>query len=139
MYFGHLTNNIIYDRLAPHVRSTLHEITPRTPSGRLKHHLRRRLTDDIGHPKLRDHLTSVVTIMRLSSDYDDFMEKLDQLHPRYGDNYALPLDTKNDSRPDYDLVHFRRGAFRPLGYVKANNAKKKGAAHAAPLFALPCA
>jgi hypothetical protein len=88
-YFGHITNNIIYDRIAPGVREELLRTTPRKPDGRLAHHLHRRFSEDLGHPKLREHLSSVVTIMRLSTDYDDFMEKLDRIHPRYGDTYSL--------------------------------------------------
>src|SRR6266508_2217400 len=34
-YFGHLTNDIIYDRLAPGVRAELHRLTPRDEKGRL--------------------------------------------------------------------------------------------------------
>lgn len=93
-YFGHITNNIIYDRLAPGVRAELLKATPRKPDGRLAHHLHRRLTEDLGHPKLREHLASVITIMKLSGDYDDFMRKLDQVHQRYGDTYNLPLDNR---------------------------------------------
>jgi hypothetical protein len=91
-YFGHLTNNIIYDRLAPKVREALRNEIPRNPDGRLKHHMHRRLSEDVGHPKLKEYLSSVVTIMKLSESYKDFMEKLDRIHPRYGDNYSLPLD-----------------------------------------------
>jgi hypothetical protein len=96
-YFGHLTNNIIYDRLAPKVREALVEVIPRKADGRLKHHMHRRLTDDIGHPKLREYMSSVVTVMKLSDDYGDFMNKLDRIHPRFGDTYPLPLEGKPDS------------------------------------------
>src|SRR5262249_50885622 len=95
-YFGHLTNDIVYRRLAPKVLEELRKITPRRDSGRLKHHLHRRLTNEIGHPKLREHLASVVTIMKLSRSYDDFMLKLDQIHPRFGDTIALPLPVPED-------------------------------------------
>lgn len=91
-YFGHLTNNIIYDRIAPAVREKLLEVTPRKADGRLKTHLHRRLTDDVGHPKLREHLASVVTVMKLSDNYEDFMQKLDRVHQRYGTTYNLPLE-----------------------------------------------
>jgi len=91
-YFGHLTNNIIYDRLAPGVLDELRKTTPRKPNGRLQHHYHRRLSEDIGHPKLREHLASVVTVMKLSRDYDDFMQKLDHVHQRYGRTLALPLN-----------------------------------------------
>jgi hypothetical protein len=91
MYFGHLTNDIIYARLAPQVLQELRKRSERTPSGRLKYHHHRRLTDDIGHPKLRELLSSVVTIMKLSQDYTQFHDRLDTLHPKYGTNLQLAL------------------------------------------------
>jgi len=95
-YFGHLTNDIIYSRLAPKVLDELRNATPRREDGRLKHPLHRRLTSNIGHPKLREHLASVLTIMKLSHDYDDFTRKLDQIHPRFGDTIPLPLPVPDE-------------------------------------------
>jgi hypothetical protein len=91
-YFGHLTNDIIYARLAPKVLEELKSATPRTPEGRHKHHLHRRLTEDYGHPKLREHLASVVTTMQLSDDYGDFIRKLDRVKPRFDLTLPLPFD-----------------------------------------------
>jgi hypothetical protein len=91
-YFGHLTNDIIYARLAPKVLEELRNATPRTPDGRLRHHLHRRLTEDFGHPRLREHLAAVVTVMQLSRDYDDFIEKLDRVKPRFGETLQLPFE-----------------------------------------------
>lgn len=88
-YFGYLTNDIIYDRLAPGVKEELKNSTPKTPKGRPAHALHRRLTPDLGHPKLREHMASVITIMKLSDNYDDFHEKLDRLHPAYGKTLLL--------------------------------------------------
>lgn len=90
-YFGHLTNDIIYRRLAPNVLAELREKTPRRADGRFKHHLFRRLTSDVGHPKLREHLASVITIMKLSTDYPDFEQKLDHIHTRYNETKPLAL------------------------------------------------
>ena len=91
-YFGHLTNNIIYARLAPKVLEELRKRSQRTPSGSLRHHYHRRLTDDIGHPKLRELLSSVVTIMKLSDGYGDFESKLNRLHPKYDENMTFDFD-----------------------------------------------
>lgn len=91
-YFGYLTNDIIYRRLAPGVLEELKNTTPKTDKGHLKHQLHRKLTPELGHPKLREHMASVVTIMKLSRDYDDFLSKLDQIHPRYGENLILDLN-----------------------------------------------
>lgn len=86
-YIGVLTNDIVYRRLAPGVLSELRRVTPRDEKGRLKQHLHRRLTDDVGHPKLLQHLGSVVTLMKISEpkDYAGFQKLLDRVHPRHAD------------------------------------------------------
>ena len=95
-YFGHLTNDIIYKRLAPGVLAELKNVTPRDDQGRRKHKYFQRLTTNIGYPKLREHLGSVVTLMKLSTDYPDFMRKLDRIHPRVGDTIQIPFPTESD-------------------------------------------
>ena len=91
-YFGHLTNDIIYARLAPAVLEELKKTTPRDNKGRYKYQLHRRLTDDVGHPKLREHLASVVTLMKISDDYAQFHGLLERAHQKYNTNLQLPLD-----------------------------------------------
>lgn len=91
-YFGYLTNDIIYKRLAPGVLDELKRTEPKTPSGRRRGTIQQRLTPDLGHPKLREHLASVTTIMALSDDYKDFMHKLDKRHPKYGETLSLEFD-----------------------------------------------
>lgn len=93
-YFGLLTNDIVYKRLAPGVLAELRKVTERRESGRLKHKYFQRLTGNIGYPKLREHLGAVVAFMRLSSTYHDFIQKLDQHYPRYGETLPLPIDYK---------------------------------------------
>jgi hypothetical protein len=91
-YFGHLTNDIVYKRLAPGVLDELQRITPRDTVGRRKNKYFQYLTSNLGYPKLREHLGSIVTLMKLSRDWDDFSNKLDQIHPRIGDTIPLPFD-----------------------------------------------
>lgn len=91
-YFGLLTNDIVYDRLAPDVLKKLKEVNPKRESGRRKHKYFQWLTSNIGYPKLREHLGSVVTMMKLSADWHDFQAKLDRLHPRYGKPTQLSLE-----------------------------------------------
>ena len=85
-YFGVLTNDIVYKRLAPGLLSELKSQAARDDK---KGKLHQRLTSNIGHPKLREHLASVVTVMKLSRDYDDFTAKLDIVHPKYQETMAL--------------------------------------------------
>ena len=94
-YFGHLTNDIIYRRLAPRVLEELKRTEPKLPSGKRKGAIHQRLTPELGHPKLREHLASVTTIMVLSEDYNDFVAKLNKRHPRF--NETLSFDFGEDS------------------------------------------
>jgi P63C domain len=85
---GKFTDNLVYERLAPGVKDRLKELVGRDESGRLKHKMFQRLTDDIGEPKLLQHLSSVVTLMRASDDWKQFMKMLDRSLPRHK---AMPL------------------------------------------------
>ena len=88
---GKITNDVVYARLAPGVREALHRLTPRNERGRLKSKLFQRLTEDTGHPKLREHLAKVVTVMQLSSDWPTFMGNMNRLMPRYRDTPLFDL------------------------------------------------
>lgn len=90
-YFGHLTNDIVYDRIEIGLRKELKSKSPKAPTGRRKNHLHRYLTPDLGHPKLREHIASVVTIMKLSRDWESFETNLNNVHPKKGENYLLDL------------------------------------------------
>jgi hypothetical protein len=94
---GKLTNDLVYDRLAPGVRAELHRLTPRNERGRLKQKLFQRLTPEFGHPKLREHLGAVVMAMKMSPTWDGLMGAVNRLlpkHPPVVDKYgqrSLPL------------------------------------------------
>ncbi|MBI5262181.1 MAG: P63C domain-containing protein [Bradyrhizobium sp.] len=88
---GHWTNNIVYKRLAPGVWEELKRLTPRLPGGDYKNKLFQRLTEDIGHPKLREHLAAVLMLMKYSPDWHVFMDRLDKEFPQWGSNYMLPF------------------------------------------------
>lgn len=93
-YFGVLTNDIVYRRLAPGVLSELKRV--KNEEGKNRDKLFQRLTSNRGYPKLREHLGSIVTAMKLSDDWMDFMRKLDRLHPRYDETIQLPFDERKD-------------------------------------------
>jgi hypothetical protein len=90
-YIGHLTNDLVYSRLAPGVLDELRALTPRNEKGHLKNKLFQRLTEDVGHPKLREHLASVTALMKAADKWPQFMAMVDRALPRYK---ALPLFDK---------------------------------------------
>jgi hypothetical protein len=93
-YIGTLTNDIVYERLAPGVLEELQRVTPKDEKGRRKHKYFQRLTEDIGNPKLREHLSNVITLMKASPNWTIFYRLLQRALPKYpkvGDQLLLPL------------------------------------------------
>lgn len=79
---GVLTNNIVYQRIAPGLLEELKNRNPKDEQGkrRSKHH--QWLTVDVGHPALAQHLHAVTGLMRASHDWDDFKKMLDRAFPK---------------------------------------------------------
>lgn len=91
-YFGVLTNDIVYKRLAPGVLEELKRVTPRNDDGRPKAKYFQSLTNNTGYPKLREHLGKVVMLMQLSKDYNDFKAKLEIYLPVHTPQLTLGLE-----------------------------------------------
>jgi hypothetical protein len=83
LYIGHLTNDLVYARLAPGVLEELRAKNPITHTGHRKSTHHQWLTPDIGHPKLQQHLSSVTTLMKVSDGWDQFYIMLDRALPKY--------------------------------------------------------
>lgn len=83
-------------------------MAPSAPSGagRRRAKFFQHLTTNVGCPKLRGHLGSVVTVMKLSDNYPEFKTTLDRLHPRYGETPQLPFDIDDTGRGLYRPVFF---------------------------------
>ena len=90
-YFGHITNDIVYRRLAPGVLDKIKQEKEQ------KTHIHRWLTPNIGNPTLRLLLTKVVTIMELSNDWYDFKVKLNRLVPPLNESVIIPIELETDS------------------------------------------
>lgn len=94
-FFGHITNDVIYSRLAPEL---LPELKKAASKADRKAKLHQWLTQDIGHPKLREHLASIVSILKLSKTPDEFKSNVNMIHPKCGDTGTFNFDmpTNND-------------------------------------------
>lgn len=88
-YFGVLTNDIVYRRLAPGVLAALKE---ENSKGEKKGKLHQHLTAGFGRQNLVKHLGKVVALMQVSNDWSDFMQKLNKVAPRYGETIELALE-----------------------------------------------
>lgn len=94
---GHLTNDLVYERLAPGVLDELKRITPKDEKGRRKHKFFQRLTQDVGHERLREHLVSVITLMKASPNWTTFYRLLQRALPKLNQTLPLPF-------PDEDTI-----------------------------------
>lgn len=78
-YFGHLTNDLVYRRIAPGLLKALKE--RRVERGRPSNKLYWWTSEDLGHPELLLHLGTVVGLMKIHTDYDKFHAQLDVVAP----------------------------------------------------------
>jgi hypothetical protein len=95
---GRLTIDVVYKRLAPKVLEELKRKTPRDDRGRLRNKLFQHLTSDYGHPKLKEHLSAVVALMKASNNWSNFYSMLNRALPQYDNTLPLLLDYKKDNK-----------------------------------------
>jgi hypothetical protein len=92
-YFGHLTNDLIYRRIAPGLLKALKD--RRAERGSPSNKLHWWTSEELGHPSLLLHLGTVVGLMKINTDYDTFYKQLDSIAPRYPETPGLFDDPKD--------------------------------------------
>jgi hypothetical protein len=96
--FGHLTNSLIYRRLAPGLLKKLKE--RREERGSKSNKLHSWLSEDVGFREVLMHLGTVVGIMKLHTDYDVFEKQLDLVAPIYPETPGLFDNPKDWDEPE---------------------------------------
>ncbi|MFT8649140.1 MAG: P63C domain-containing protein, partial [Bifidobacterium psychraerophilum] len=81
---GKITNDIVYDRLPSGVLESLKKKNPSDADGHRKHHHHQFLTEDIGDKHLEKMIGSVITLMRASGSWSEFIRLLDRAYPKHG-------------------------------------------------------
>ena len=89
---GRLTNQIVYERLAPSVLEELRRLNPLQLNGTRRHKHHQHLTPDHGHPKLREHLAGVMALMRSASSWGGFWHNLHLAYPVLNKQLAMDSD-----------------------------------------------
>lgn len=90
---GHITNDIVYERLPEGVLPKLRELNPTQEDSKrrkFKHH--QFLSQEVGQPDLRDHILQILPIMRISKDWPTFKRHLDVAFPKVGDQMEIALE-----------------------------------------------
>ena len=88
---GKITNDLVYERLAPGVLDELRKRTPRLPSGHRPHKFFQWFTPDVGHPKLKEHLASVMTLMKVGPTWNRFYANLNRALPKQNETISMDL------------------------------------------------
>jgi hypothetical protein len=96
-YFGTLTNNLIYRRLAPGLLKKLKE--RREERGHPGDKLHSWLSEDVGFRGVLVHLGIVVGLMKIHKDYEAFEKQLDTIAPIYPESPGLFDDPKDWEAP----------------------------------------
>ncbi|MGC3990622.1 MAG: P63C domain-containing protein [Chthoniobacteraceae bacterium] len=88
---GKVTNEVVYQRIAPGILKELQHLNPIQPNGRrkVKHH--QWLTTDVGHPALNQHLYAVCALMRANPDWKSFYHMLQITFPKQNEGVQLEL------------------------------------------------
>ena len=89
---GHYTNDFVYERLAPGLLAELQTLNPIEVNGGRRHRHHQWFTPDVGHPKLKDHLTAVTAIMRGASTWGAFVRSINRAFPKLNEQIVMPLD-----------------------------------------------
>lgn len=92
-YFGKLTNNLVYRRLAPGLVKKLKE--KRNELGTSSNKLHSWLSADVGFPEVLVHLGTVVGLMKIHTDYAKFEAQLNEVAPIYPEHPGLFDDPKD--------------------------------------------
>lgn len=85
-FIGKLTNDIVYDRLAPELLPELKKAASKIERRAKLHQF---LTSDVGHPQLREHIVSLITLLKISKTKEQFKQLVDEVHPRFGTTYEI--------------------------------------------------
>lgn len=102
---GRLTNDLIYERLAPGVLEELRRVSPRNDDGKLKNKYHQRLTEDVGHPQLREHIKLVINLMKAGDNWTSFYVGVGRVRPRYLEGGVADF-VQPAIHPDQNPAHF---------------------------------
>lgn len=85
------TDDFVYDRLAPGLTEELRIKNPVADTGRRSHKHHQWFNTDRGHPKLKEHISGVIALLRAADNWTAFKKGLDRAYPRFGKTMEMIL------------------------------------------------
>lgn len=91
---GHYINDFVYSRLAPNVLIELKRLNPvGKEDKRRKHTHTQFITDDYGHPKLKEHLHALIALGKAAGhNWNNFKRLIERAFPKFGDTIEIPFN-----------------------------------------------
>lgn len=95
MVVGKYTNDLVYERLAPGVLEEIQRLNPPNDRGRRRWKNHQWLSEDVGHPALRDHLMGVIALMKASPDngWGQFKRTMNRVYPKCDETIEMALNS----------------------------------------------
>lgn len=88
---GHYTKDLVYERLHHGILEEMERVIPRKEDGTRKGKYHQLLTDDYGIPKLKEHFSALLAVMKLSKTWDELIANV---------NIVLPKTIEFEERKD---------------------------------------
>lgn len=88
---GKYTIDLVYERLAPGLLEELQKKSPKDEKGRRKNKLQEWLSEDVGVPALSQHLFALITLAKVNTGWNRFVEMVDRALPKRGATLLLPF------------------------------------------------
>ena len=88
---AHWTDDFVYDRLAPGLTEELRVKNPVIETGRRSHKHHQWFNPEKGHPKLKEHISGVIALLRAAESWEAFRRGLDRAYPKFNETIPMPL------------------------------------------------
>lgn len=87
---GHYINDLVYARIGPNVLKELAVKNPKNEKGNRKGKNTQWINQDYGHPKLKEHIASLIALGKASGyNWSVFHKLADRAFPKFGENLKI--------------------------------------------------
>jgi P63C domain len=93
------TDDFVYDRLAPGITEELRTKNPVADAGRRSHKHHQWFNPERGHPRLKEHISGVIALLRAAENWGHFKKGLDRAYPKFGQTLEMHLSGGGARRP----------------------------------------
>ena len=91
------TDDFIYDRIAPTITEELRKKNPKsTTTGRRKGKHHQWFNPENGHPRLKEHISGVIALLRAADSWDGFKRSMNRAYPKFNETIEMQLDNPNE-------------------------------------------